>query len=96
MSFKLPLKIRITLFLIRTAKPFGVLAAIAQDSRSVGEFSFYLGYNRFSYPRWFRKLVARSELHRAWLGGFTGTSVKDLDPEWLGCESYLCVDKASM
>ena len=96
MSYKLPLKIRLTLFLMRSMRPFGVIVALIQDSRSIGEFAFFLGYNHFRLPKWFRRLVARSEIHRAWLGGYTGTSVKDVDADWLGCESYLCLDKASL
>lgn len=39
------------------------------------DFFFHLGYQQLILPRWFRKLVTRSELHKAWLSGYTGAGI---------------------
>lgn len=39
---------------------------------SVPDFFFHLGYQQFTLPRMVRRLFARTELHRAWLSGYTG------------------------
>ncbi len=33
---------------------------------------FHLGYQHFCLPRWFRRLVARTTLHRVWISGYHG------------------------
>ena len=39
---------------------------------SVPDFFFHLGYQQIVIPRVVRRLIARTELHRAWLSGFYG------------------------
>lgn len=36
------------------------------------ERAYFVGYEQLFLPRSFRRLVARSELHRAWLAGNQG------------------------
>ena len=38
---------------------------------------YLAGYSGRVLPRWLRRLVARSALHRAWLSGFTGYFEQD-------------------
>jgi len=35
------------------------------------------GYGKRSFPRWMRKVIARSELHGAWLSGYHGRFEQD-------------------
>ena len=35
------------------------------------------GYSNRTFPRWLRKLIARTELHRAWLSGYDGCFEQD-------------------
>lgn len=42
---------------------------------SASEFLFHLGYQGFAFPRWIRKVMAKSEYHKAWLSGFTGLGI---------------------
>jgi hypothetical protein len=42
-------------------------------AHNIQDFFFHLGYKQIKLPRLFRKLIARSELHRAWLIGITGS-----------------------
>ena len=41
-------------------------------AHNVPDFFFHIGYKQIVLPRRMRKLMARSEMHRAWLSGFTG------------------------
>lgn len=36
---------------------------------------FHLGYQRFALPIWFRKLFAKTAIHREWLSGFYGGGI---------------------
>jgi hypothetical protein len=41
------------------------------------------GYKGVLYPRWVRRLMARTELHRAWLSGYMGIFCEqDQRKEW--------------
>lgn len=33
---------------------------------------YLYGYQRGYLPRWMRRIIARTELHRAWLSGYHG------------------------
>lgn len=33
---------------------------------------YLYGYQRGDLPRWMRRIIARTELHRAWLSGYHG------------------------
>lgn len=33
---------------------------------------YLYGYGRNVLPAWFRRIIARTEVHRAWLSGFNG------------------------
>lgn len=60
----------------QTHKPnYNRLLVAYKTSGGFYDFVFHLGYQQFVFPRWFRKLVARSELHRAWFSGFTGLGI---------------------
>ena len=39
---------------------------------AVLHWTFLKGYSGFALPVWVRKLIAGSEVHRAWFLGFTG------------------------
>lgn len=39
--------------------------------------AYLYGYSRNVLPAWFRRIVARSELHRAWLSGFNGCFIEN-------------------
>ncbi|TNC79251.1 MAG: hypothetical protein C9356_20175 [Oleiphilus sp.] len=41
-------------------------------ANNIPDFFFHIGYKQIVLPRWFRKLVARSRIHRGWLSGITG------------------------
>lgn len=49
-----------------------------QGADSVPCFMFFLGYQQFAVARYVRKLIARSEWHRAWLSGYTGAGIMDV------------------
>lgn len=36
------------------------------------DFVFHVGYQQFVLPRWVRRLVSGTEMHRAWLNGYHG------------------------
>jgi len=42
---------------------------------SVYEFMFHLGYQGLEFPRWIRKLLAKTKIHKAWFSGFTGLGI---------------------
>lgn len=39
------------------------------------DFVFHLGYQQFVVPRWLRKFLAKTKLHRSWFSGFTGLGI---------------------
>jgi hypothetical protein len=39
------------------------------------DFIFHIGYQGFLLPAWFRKLFAKTEIHRAWLSGYYGGGI---------------------
>ncbi len=39
------------------------------------DFVFHLGYQGIVLPVWFRKVLARSKIHRAWHSGFYGGGI---------------------
>ncbi|MBA1280435.1 hypothetical protein [Stutzerimonas stutzeri] len=41
------------------------------------------GYSGLLLPRALRRLIAGSQMHRAWLQGDMGVHVEDLDGEWV-------------
>jgi hypothetical protein len=49
--------------------------AFATSGFSVLPFCFHLGYQGVVLPPWLRRIIARSELHEAWLSGFTGAGL---------------------
>jgi hypothetical protein len=53
-------------------------------AENIPRFFFFLGYKQVELPRLFRKLIARTEIHKAWLSGITGAwlySVLDREKE---------------
>lgn len=39
------------------------------------DFVFHIGYQGFLLPVWFRKLFAKTAIHKAWLSGFYGGGI---------------------
>ena len=54
---------------------FQAFSAASKHSSSLHELIFHLGYQGWMPPRSFRKVIARSSFHRAWLSGFTGLGI---------------------
>lgn len=46
---------------------------------SLSGFAFFLGYDRIVLPRQVRYMLSRSEFHRAWLRGYTGSWLFNID-----------------
>jgi hypothetical protein len=44
-------------------------------ARTLPDFAFHLGYQQFYIPKCIRKLLAKSEYHRAWHSGFYGGGI---------------------
>ncbi|UZE97248.1 hypothetical protein [Alkalimarinus alittae] len=44
-------------------------------SENLYDFFFHLGYQSLLIPRVVRKLIAKNNLHRAWLSGYTGAGI---------------------
>ena len=55
-------------FLIRIKTAFSTCSGFM-------DFMFHIGYQGFLLPIWFRKLFAKTEIHRSWLSGFYGGGV---------------------
>jgi hypothetical protein len=44
--------------------------------KSVYQNFYLLGYRRWEMPRWVRRVITKTELHRAWLSGFHGRFIE--------------------
>ena len=38
-------------------------------------FIFHLGYQKFCLPKWFRRKIAKTSMHQAWLSGYYGGGI---------------------
>lgn len=52
--------------------------------------AYLYGYEQHVLPAWFRRVVARSVLHRAWLSGFNGCFIEN-DIQYGPSNPYRCV-----
>ena len=41
----------------------------------INDLAFHLGYQQILIPRPVRKVLAKTNLHRSWLSGFTGLGI---------------------
>lgn len=47
-----------------------------RTSTGIYDFVFHLGYQGIIVPKMIRRLFVKTELHRAWLSGYTGIGFK--------------------
>ncbi|QFT57076.1 hypothetical protein [Microbulbifer sp. THAF38] len=45
---------------------------------SITEFAFHLGYIGIGLPRKFRKVFAKSKIHRSWFSSYTGAAIANV------------------
>jgi hypothetical protein len=87
-TFQISTGTKIVILKARVRRQCFDLKMAANTSRSFFEFIFMLGYQQREFPRWFRRLVGRTELHRAWLSGYTGAGLVDVDERWTASQSF--------
>lgn len=82
MPYKLALRIAINSRIVRFSRLIHRISCVFQTSDSFHEYVFHVGYQHFELPRWFRRLIAGTECHRAWYLGFSGAGIMNVSERW--------------
>jgi len=50
--------------------------------KNMADAAFLIGYFQVIPPRWSRKLLRRSRIHRSWLSGYTGAGFEGIQERY--------------
>lgn len=74
-TWAVELKTKAKLLVRNTRSTMNKLQTAFRTCHGIVDFVFHCGYQGLTLPKWFRKVIAKQEVHKAWVSGFYGGGI---------------------